>query len=303
MNKKNELIEFICKLSTNAIEYNAKVPIGNSWVLVAKESRNTSLDFITYEPVICIIIQGEKEVVSSNEVVYAGAGQTLIITHDMNVQARIEIIKIDRPYLAIIIPIDVQKLRDIALKMSFGKQEEHKQSAISVGTTSSELEDAVLRYLRFLHRPQEMEILANSVLREIYFRVLTSEGASMLQELLIADSHADKIHRAVTHIKSNYSSDLSIKDLAKLVGMSTSSFHAHFRKITRTTPKKMQSDLRLMKVRDRLSHSGDTVSNLAFEVGYNSLSHLSKEYKEKFGRSPLQDRTREKIGNTNMVWK
>ena len=148
-----------------------------------------------------------------------------------------------------------------------------------------------------------MEILANSVLREIYFRVLTSEGASMLQELLIADSHADKIHRAVTHIKSNYSSDLSIKDLAKLVGMSTSSFHAHFRKITRTTPKKMQSDLRLMKVRDRLSHSGDTVSNLAFEVGYNSLSHLSKEYKEKFGRSPLQDRTREKIGNTNMVWK
>jgi hypothetical protein len=157
----HELIEFICKLSTNAIEYNAKVPIGNSWVLVAKESRNTSLDFITYEPVICIIIQGEKEVISSGEVVYAGAGQTLIITHDINVQARIEVIKIDRPYLAIIIPIDVQKLHDIALKMSFGKQEEHKQSAISVGTTSSELEDAVLRYLRFLHRPQEMEILAN----------------------------------------------------------------------------------------------------------------------------------------------
>ena len=125
----------------------------------------------------------------------------------------------------------------------------------------------------------------------------------MLRELLIADSHADKIHRAVTHIKSNYSSDLSIKDLTKLVGMSTSSFHAHFRKITKTTPKKMQSDLRLMKVRDRLSHSGDTVSNLAFEVGYNSLSHLSKEYKAKFGRSPLQDRTREKLGNTNMVWK
>lgn len=269
--------------------------------VVAKESRNTSLDFITYEPVICIIIQGEKEVVSSDEVVYAGAGQTLIITHDINVQARIEVIKIDRPYLAIVIPIDVQKLRDIALKMSFGKQDEHKQSAISVGTTSSELEDAVLRYLRFLHRPLEIEILANSVLREIYFRVLTSEGASMLRELLIADSHADKIHRAVTHIKSNYNSDLSINDLTKLVGMSNSSFHVHFRKITKTTPKKMQSDLRLMKVRDRLSHSWDTVSNLAFEVGYNSLSHLSKEYKAKFGRSPLQDRTREKLGDKNTV--
>ena len=60
----------------------------------------------------------------------------------------------------------------LRLKCHFEEQEEHKQSAISVGTTSSELEDAVLRYLRLLHRPQEMEILANSVLREIYFRVL-----------------------------------------------------------------------------------------------------------------------------------
>ena len=85
MNRTNELVDFICQLSKKSIEYNAKVPIGNSWVLVAKESRNTSLDFITYEPVICIIIQGEKEVVSSDEVVYAGAGQTLIITHDINV--------------------------------------------------------------------------------------------------------------------------------------------------------------------------------------------------------------------------
>ena len=125
----------------------------------------------------------------------------------------------------------------------------------------------------------------------------------MLRELLIADSHANKIHRAVTHIKSNYHSDLSIDELTKLVGMSTSSFHAHFRKITKTTPKKMQSDLRLMKVRERLRNSGETVSNLAYEVGYNSLAHLSKEYKAKFGRSPLQDRTREQLGYTNAVWK
>ncbi len=109
-----------------------------------------------------------------------------------------------------------------------------------------------------------MDILATSILREIYFRVLIDEGG----ELLIADSHANKIHRAVTHIKSNYHSDLSIDELTKLVGMSTSSFHAHFRKITKTTPKKMQSDLRLMKVRERLRNSGETVSNLAYEVGY-----------------------------------
>ncbi len=86
------------------------------------------LEFITYEPVICIIIQGEKEIISSGEVVRAGVGQTLIITHDINVKARIQVSETDRPYLAIVIPIDVQKLRDIALEMSFREQEWHNKA-------------------------------------------------------------------------------------------------------------------------------------------------------------------------------
>ena len=83
------LIEFIENYKKNVVEPNTKFPIGNSWVVLTKENRNTSLDFITYEPVICIIIQGEKEVISSSEVVHAGIGQTLVITHDISVQARV----------------------------------------------------------------------------------------------------------------------------------------------------------------------------------------------------------------------
>ena len=79
MNRTNELIDFIYQLSKSLIEYNAKVPIGNSWLVLTKESRNTSLEFITYEPVICIIIQGEKEVISSGEVVRAGVGQMITL--------------------------------------------------------------------------------------------------------------------------------------------------------------------------------------------------------------------------------
>ena len=290
MHTRNELIEFIHDYTRNSIEPNTKVTVGKSWALLTKEAKNTSLEFITYEPVICIIIQGEKEVISSEEVICVSVGQTIIITHDIHLQARIKVNETNKPYVAIIIPIDIEKLRKIAVKMSFQGHVEQKLTAINVGNTSHELEEAVLRYLKLLNRPQEVNVLATSILREIYFRVLTSESGSMLREILIEDSHADRIHRAVTHIKSNYRSDISIDELIKLVGMSSSSFHAHFKRITKTTPKKMQRDLRLMEVRDRLRVTRETVSTLAFEVGYNSLAHLSKEYKSKFGKSPLQDR-------------
>lgn len=290
MHTRNELIEFIHDYTRNSIEPNTKVTVGKSWVLLTKEAKNTSLEFITYEPVICIIIQGEKELTSSEEVICVSVGQTIIITHDIHLQARIKVNETNKPYVAIIIPIDIEKLRKIAVKMSFQVHVEKKLTAINVGNTSHELEEAVLRYLKLLNRPQEVNVLATSILREIYFRVLTSESGTMLREILIEDSHADRIHRAITHIKSNYRSDISIEDLIKLVGMSSSSFHAHFKRITKTTPKKMQRDLRLMEVRDRLRVTRETVSTLAFEVGYNSLAHLSKEYKSKFGKSPLQDR-------------
>jgi AraC-like DNA-binding protein len=291
MIKKTELTEFVLSYLTNSCETETKLSIGSSWVLLSKEVRNTSLDFKTYEPVICIIVQGEKEIISSEEVICVTVGQTIIITHDIHLQARIKVNEINEPYVAIIIPIDVEKLRKIAVKMSFQGKVEQNLTAINVGNTSYDLEEAVLRYLKLLNRPQEVNVLATSILREIYFRVLTSESGSMLREILIEDSHADRIRRAaVTYIKSNYRSDISIDDLIKLVGMSSSSFHTHFKRITKTTPKKMQRDLRLMEVRDRLRVTRETVSALAFDVGYNSLAHLSKEYKSKFGKSPLQDR-------------
>ena len=291
MSTRNAIVKFIHQHTSRAVESDTKFTIGKSWVLLTKEANNTSLEFRTYEPVICLIVQGKKELISSREVISASAGQSILISHDIHVQARIKVIQKGAPYTAVIIPIDIQKLREIVIQISYEVRLEKKQSAISVATTSSELEDAVLRYLKLLNNPQDIDILATSLLKEIYFRILTSEGGSMLRELLIVDSHADRIQKAVTYIKSNYRSNILIDDLIKHVGMSGSSFHMHFKRITGNTPKKMQSDLRLMEVRERLRVTRETISNLAFDVGYNSLAQLSKEYKKKFGTSPLQDRT------------
>jgi hypothetical protein len=75
MIKKTELTEFVLSYLTNSCETETKLSIGSSWVLLSKEVRNTSLDFKTYEPVICIIVQGEKEIISSEEVICVPLGK------------------------------------------------------------------------------------------------------------------------------------------------------------------------------------------------------------------------------------
>ncbi len=80
-----------------------------------------------------------------------------------------------------------------------------------------------------------------------------------------------------------------IPDLAQTVGMSSSSFHQHFKAITATTPLQYLKELRLLEARRLLQTGQNSVSNIAYEVGYESPTQFSREYSRKFGISPSHD--------------
>ena len=82
---------------------------------------------------------------------------------------------------------------------------------------------------------------------------------------------------------------MDVADLAKSVGMSTSSFHRHFKGMTRTTPLQYHKDLRLAEARRLLQAGVSSVSAAAFEVGYESPSQFSREYSRRFGSAPRAD--------------
>lgn len=74
--------------------------------------------------------------------------------------------------------------------------------------------------------------------------------------------------------------------LAERCGMSLSGFHAHFKKLTTLSPLQYQKTLRLMEAKRLISQENLPVAIAAFQVGYESPSQFSREYKRCFGRSP-----------------
>ncbi|MBK7400694.1 MAG: helix-turn-helix domain-containing protein [Myxococcales bacterium] len=131
-------------------------------------------------------------------------------------------------------------------------------------------------------------MLGPLVLKEIHYRLLVAPFGGMLRRLLRHDSQASAIARAIGHIRGDIRSPLAIPELARRVGMSTSSFHQHFKTITSTTPLQYQKELRLLEAR-RLLAGGASVTATAFEIGYESPSQFSREYARKFGVPPSQD--------------
>jgi len=71
--------------------------------------------------------------------------------------------------------------------------------------------------------------------------------------------------------------------------MGVSTLHHHFRSLTAMSPLQYQKQLRLHVARERMLHEGLDAASAAFDVGYESASQFSREYRRFFGEPPMRD--------------
>jgi transcriptional regulator GlxA family with amidase domain len=158
----------------------------------------------------------------------------------------------------------------------------------------TEVTSAFERLLSCLADATDVQVLAPTVIREIVYRLLRSRYGEAVREVGVADSQTQRIAAVIEHLKSDYVTAHSMHALARLAGMSPSSFHAHFRRVTRLTPLQYQKHLRLHEARRLLLTSATTAADAGFRVGYESASQFSREYARHFGLPPLTDARRKK---------
>lgn len=87
---------------------------------------------------------------------------------------------------------------------------------------------------------------------------------------------------------NNYDKPLKIEDYAYLTGRSVSTFRRDFKSYYDTTPQKWLQQKRLNKALTLIEKQELSVTELAFEVGYENISYFIKAFKDKIGLSPKQ---------------
>lgn len=258
---------------------------------VFRHHATTGLNATVYRPLLCLVLQGAKEVGSSVRTITVRTGQSLIVSHTLPVISRITEASPEYPYVALVFPLDLDMLRSLtpAVPPAFGAPSMDPFS-IYLCDTDTDMENALLRYCLQCETDETRQLLAPITLREIHARLLIGPHSPVLQKLLWHESTASRIHLATRDIQANLSDSIVIGDLAQRVGMSNSAFFEEFKAVTGTSPLQYQKDLRLLKARDDIRTTGAKVSEIAFGVGYESSAQFSREYSRKFGRSPRQDR-------------
>jgi AraC-like DNA-binding protein len=239
-----------------------------------------------YEPVLCLILQGGKEVISGNQRVDVRQGDALLVSHHLPVLSRITEASAEKPYMALILSIDLQLVRSLYSEVGLGDSGVANGKSLAAGPAQSQWVEPLTRYLDLFDKPIDARVLGPALLREIHYRLLTSTIGAMLQNLLLLDSHASRIAKATYKLRNEFRMPIAVASLAKEAGMSPTAFHEHFKEVTGTTPLQYQKDLRLTEARNLLLNTGQKVAEAAFAVGYESPAQFSRDFSRKFGSSP-----------------
>ena len=260
-----------------------------SGFILLKSSITSDLNATLYEPVLCLILQGSKKVAVGSRELNFGVGESLIVSHVLPVVSRITQASKDNPYLALVLGIDLNIIRSLYEEFGESAMLMDGSRSLEVDQVGSELLDSLYRLFNSSQNKIDSLVLFPQILREVHFRLLQARYGGMLRELLRVDSHASNISKAIYIIRSQFMNSLSVPELAKSVGMSTSSFHQHFKSITESTPLQYQKDLRLLEARRLITAERESVTTAALTVGYESPNQFSREYTRKFGVNPSSD--------------
>ncbi len=102
---------------------------------------------------------------------------------------------------------------------------------------------------------------------------------------LYGKSHSN-IYKGILYIENHYLDDIEPDALARLCGMSPSSFRSHFQAIKGMSPVQYKNYLKMKRASELLRSGEYTVSEVSEAVGCSDVYYFSKLFKRTYGVSP-----------------
>jgi len=260
----------------------AATPVDGLFLL--RRTSPSELEHAVVRPLLCLVVQGCKQVtIGSSETLY-DAGSLMIVTGSVPAASRIATASAIKPYLSMALDLDPVVITDLISDEAAGGPSPGSQD------TSADLHDAIRRLVLLMERPESLAVLKGQLIREIHHWLLIGRQGVAVRNLGLPNSHARRIGRAVAILRAEFAHPLPLTRLAAAAGMSRSAFHQHFRAVTLLSPLQFQKHLRLIEARRLILSRAFSLSRVASEVGYESTSHFSREYARMYGRPPAKDR-------------
>ncbi len=263
---------------------------------IAHRIPNNGVERCFSEPVCSFIVQGSKRCNIGHREYLVHANQCLVCAVDMPSASYILTPQGGQPFLTFFFTLDREILLDLVMHMNpEDRPHGNKGEPAYVEDSSPEFMRCLLRLVELLDKPSQIPVMAPLIFRELHYLLLITPRAAALQNLFRTGSLNNQIMEAISIMRKNIATPLRVDYLARLVNMSVSSLHRHFKNVTGFSPLQYHKNLRLHEAQRLMLMENQGAASAAMSVGYESPTQFSREYKRLFGEPPHRDISRKRL--------
>jgi AraC-like DNA-binding protein len=132
----------------------------------------------------------------------------------------------------------------------------------------------------------------NAIVRLLSF--FADQLSALANQLFIESQNVEPllVVKAREYIEKHKTEELSLADVAKAAGASVFHFCKVFHKATGLTFTDYVARVRVEDARTQLLNPNQRISEIAYDVGFQSLTQFNRTFKRVFGQSPTKFRAR-----------
>lgn len=293
MNEKHQVREILIQNLLRLMPEDGVMQTVIPNIVLFKHSEIQSKSAELYPPGAAILLQGRKRLIVEGNVYLQSPETYHCLLSPMPMEFETITASRDKPLLGIGIFFDKLKLSRLMLKIenshiTHRPMIEEPESVITTASPNVRLMETLLKLVRTLSNPLEMEVLGQNIEEEIYYQLLNQQGNNKLINLLANKGKVHQIAKAVEYINQHLEENCTIDELSATVSLSPSGFQKKFKEVMHISPIQYAKQVKLNRAKG-LILEGMSISQAFLNVGYNNAGQFSREYKRHFGVSPSEE--------------
>ncbi|MFZ5351293.1 MAG: AraC family transcriptional regulator [Bacillota bacterium] len=241
---------------------------------------------------IILVLEGTAEIQLNSDYFHASTGELVLVDvydiHNVAGQCRYMVINID--------PAQIPHIRS-SFKEVFPKTTEAKRIKSDIEEKAPQVVKACIFDIFSLYKEKPFGYML-LVMGKIYEMLGSIHGyAASLNSNSLPVSQTRKedltrLNNIVEYIRNNYTRDIELEDIAKEVGFTPTYFCRFFKRAMGKTFFEYLNYYRCSKAEILINTTSMTITEIAMETGFSSLSYFDKVYKKHKGCRPSEEKSR-----------
>lgn len=231
-------------------------------------------------PRLCTILKGEKKITVDHKKYTYDKSQSLMLPSHSNV-----LMEISKPTKALVFELNTQLIDQVIKKseITIDGISTEKANELILNNHKYNIGEDLEKLMEFgIEKRHKDKFLIDIYAQKLVYSLLNISSASKC----LIKGKDNPVMIAADIMKNNLKENITLKDISQKTNMSESNFSQHFKKEMGMSPQKYLNNLKLEESLDLLQH--DTVTEVSFELGYDSPSHFIRIFKEKYKTTPKQ---------------